>query len=106
MTERAVIVHQSVVQEWAGRDNPPAPLTTILNVLIRINEVKSILPAQDVIVVEESPTTGFLFLPGKVGVGNSARLFGARAGYCLRIARSVLEEVGIKVTLDQAGALP
>ena|SRR3989304_7845865 len=106
MTEKAVIVHQSVVREWATRNNPHLPLATIRSALTRMDEVRSSLSAQDVIVVEESPDTGFLSLSARVGKENSARLFGARAGYCLRLARIVLEEAGIKVTLDEFGALP
>ena len=106
MTEKAVIVHQSVVQEWATRDRPPLTLTMIQSVLTRMNEVRSSLPAQEVVVVEESPDTGFVSLPARVGKDNSARLYGARAGYCLRMARIVLEEAGIEVTLDELGALP
>lgn len=106
MTERAIIVHKSCVQKWATRDQPPLPLPMILRALARMNEVMSTLPPQDIVVVEESPDTGFVYLPERVGIGNSARLYGARAGCCLRIARSVLENARIEVTLDEVGALP
>ena len=72
----------------------------------RINDVTEQAGEGSVVRVEESPDTGFTSLPDRVGKDNSARLFGARAGYCLKIARGVLEDAGISVTLDDKGVLP
>lgn len=106
MSEKAVIIHQSVVKEWSSRKEPPLPSAMIMRALERMNRIQECLPGEHVIVVEESPRTGFTSLPGRVGLGNSARLFGARAAYCLKLAREVLEANGIEVSLDKEGALP
>lgn len=106
MSEKAVIVHRSVIEEWSRRPDPPLPLSLICGVLARINEVVENCKPEDLIRVEESANTGFKSLPDRVGIGNSARLFGARAGYCLRTARVALEDAGIPVVLDSKGSLP
>lgn len=106
MGEKAVIVHRSVIAEWSTRQRPPLALSSIQRALQRIDEVIKSTNPDDVIFVEESAKTGFTFLPKKVGEGNSARLYGTRAAYCLRIARTVLEDAGIPVSLDNEGSLP
>ena len=105
MRERHVIVHSSVIREWLGRKNVPLDRDGIERALRKINAVINTF-GDDVVVVEESPDTGFVSLPGRVGVGNSARLYGARAGTCLVIAREVLEKAGIPVSLDEEAVLP
>lgn len=106
MGEKAVVVHRSVIAEWSTREKPPLSLSVIQRALQRIDDVISKSTPENVIVVEESPKTGFTSLPERVGRGNSAKLYGTRAGHCLRIARSVLEDAGIPVALDNEGSLP
>lgn len=106
MGEKAVIIHRSAIAEWNTRKKPPLALSSIQRALQRIDEVIRTIDPKDVILVEESPNTGFTFLPERVGVGNSARLYGTRAGHCLRIARTILEDAGIPVSLDNEGSLP
>lgn len=106
MVEKAVIVHKSIVENWAK--DPPPFLTKemVERALAQMSKIEVIYPPENIIRVEESPNTGFTFLPEKVGQGNSVLLCGARAAYCLRIARKVLEQAGIPVTLDNQGSLP
>lgn len=106
MGVKEVIVHEAAIREWSERDEPPLPLQDILRVLANLEEKKRSTPSDDLIIVEESPNTGFTSLPDLVGEGNEVRLSGARAGYCLRLARQVLEGRGIKVTLDSQSSLP
>jgi len=106
MVEKAVIVHRSAITEWKTRKEPPLDPSLIQRALDRINKVINNTKPENVILVEESPDTGFTFLPQKVGAENSAKLYGARAGYCLSIARIVLEKAGIPVSLDNEGSLP
>lgn len=106
MCEKLVIIHRSVIEEWATRDRPPVSLSQIQRVLYRIDDAVKSAKSGDVIFIEESPNTGFGSLPELVGFGNSARLLGTRAAYCLKIARSVLEANNIPVTLDTEGSLP
>jgi len=106
MGEKAVIIHKSVIEEWGRRQNPPLTLSSIQRALKRINEVIKTTKPENVILVEQSPDTGFTFLPGKVGAGNTVRLYGTRAGHCLKIARNVLEDSGIQVSIDNEGSLP
>ena len=106
MGEKAVIVHRSAIAEWGSRKNPPLALSSIQRALQKIDDVIKASKPEDIILVEESPNTGFTYLPERVGVGNTARLYGARASVCLRIARNVLEDAGIPVSLDNDGSLP
>jgi hypothetical protein len=105
MSEIYVIVHPQDIEEWARRDHTPLPRQMIEAALERIEEVKKSNPDK-VIIVNESVNTGFTFLPQLVGAGNNVTLLGARAGYCLRVAREVLENAGIRVKLDRKGSLP
>jgi hypothetical protein len=106
MVEKAIIIHRSVIVEWGTRNKPPMALSSIQRALQRIDEIIKSTKPEDVVYVEESPNTGFTFLPERVGVGNTARLYGARAGHCLKTARVVLEDAGIPVSLDNEGSLP
>lgn len=105
VAERNVIIHREAVKDWLRRPEPPLPKEDIVRALRRMEEVTKSNP-DDVIEVEGSPNDGFPFLPSLVGAGNSARLFGARAGVCLAIARETLVEAGIETVLDEEGALP
>lgn len=106
MVEKAVIVHKSIIEEWSTRNNPPLEPFRIFKALRRIDEVVQDFGPENTIMVEESASTGFPTLPDRVGIGNSARLLGARAAYCLRIAREVMEQFGTPVILDNEGLLP
>ncbi len=109
MSVKEIIIHKTVIERWARSNDPPPTISMeqIVSALTRINEVMKSTPPERLIIVEESPNTGYSFLPAMVGVDNTARLFGARAAYCLRIAREVLEANRIRVTLDkQGGVLP
>lgn len=106
MTEKAVIIHKSYIENWAEQEDPFLPKELIKRALDRIAEIEIIYPPEDIVRVEESPNTGFISLPERVGLENSVRLAGARAAYCLKLARQVLEQAGIKVTLDNFGSLP
>lgn len=106
MVEKAVIVHKSIVENWAKDPPPFLSEEDVKRALAQMSKIELIYPPENIIRVEESPNTGFTSLPDKVGPNNSARLYGARAAYCLRKAREVLEQAGILVTLDNLGCLP
>jgi hypothetical protein len=106
MVEKAVIIHKNIIDEWLKRDEFPVDLELIDRALARIGQIIDNSDPDDIIYVEESASTGFITLPESVGWENSARLFGARAGYCLKSAREVLEEAHIPVVLDNEGCLP
>ncbi|MBP7842902.1 hypothetical protein KA017_02765 [Candidatus Woesebacteria bacterium] len=105
MGEKLVIVHKSYIQEWASRDEPPLPLSTINAALARIEQLTASYHPRDVVVVEQLPSSGFPILKEQVKRGDSVTLVGARAAYCLRLAREVLEGIGAKVKLDTKGSL-
>lgn len=106
MGEKLVVVHKSTIEEWSRRIEPPLPRDMIQGVLQRIEYMTRQFEPEHVVVVEGSLSTGFASLPERVGLGSSVILEGARAGLCLRAARTVLEENGIQVTLDPEGCLP
>ena len=105
MSVKEVIVHEKAIRSWLGREDLPYGDDVLSSVLQNIKLKKKLTDPKNLIIVEESPDTGFKFLPEKVGKGNIARLSGARAGYCLKIIREVLEGAGIKVELDQDSIL-
>lgn len=106
MATKEVVVHLSVIEAWAKRDDPPRPKDEILVCLKHIQGVQAVSDPADFIVVEESATSGFASLLQKVGQGNEVNLMGARDGACLKVARGTLEKAGIKVKLDPKGSLP
>lgn len=105
MGEKLVVVHRSYIQEWASREEPPLPLSMINDALARIEELISSHDPEDVIILEQSPSTRFPILNDLVKKGDSVTLVGARAAYCLKLAREVLKGVGAEVKLDSKGSL-
>jgi len=105
MPEVPVIIHRRALEKWAWEEKSPQKLAEIQGALKRIADVIETTPPDQLVQVEESPDTGFASLPQQVGPDNSARLFGMKAQWCLKIAREVLEEAGIPVVLDQSGAV-
>ncbi len=103
--EKLVVVHKSYIQEWAQRDIPPLPLVTINSALQRIDELVASFPEEDVVFVEQLASTRFPILNERIQRGDNVTLVGARAAYCLRLAREVLEGIGAKVRLDSKGSL-
>lgn len=106
MAFKEVIIHESVLREWASRDVPPLPPILIQKALSAIQKIKSTTPAHNLIEVEESPSTGFKTLLEQVEKGDIVKLSGVRAAHCLRIAREVLEGKGVTVILDTTASLP
>jgi hypothetical protein len=100
-----VIVHEKAIRSWLGRKDLPYGDDLLLSVLKEIERKKKLTNPENLIIVEESPDTGFKSLPERVGRGNIARLSGARSAYCLRIIREVLEGAGIEVELDKKSSL-
>jgi len=105
MSIKEVIVHEKAIKSWLGREDLPYGDDLLLSVLKKIELKKESTDPENLIIVEESPDTGFKSLPERVGRGNIARLSGARAGYCMRIIREVLEGAGIEVELDENSSL-
>jgi hypothetical protein len=106
MTTKEVVIHRSAIEEWATRSTPPVELGRIKSVLSHIDKRVSEAGVDNVVMIEdEVGSDGFNALPDRVGQGNTARLMGARAGYCMREARGLLEDSGIKVKLDTKGTL-
>ncbi len=105
MEEKLVVVHKSYIEEWASRENPPLPLPKIHGALGRIEDLIAAYDSKNVVIVEQSPSTRFPVLNDRVREGDSVVLVGARAAYCLRLAREVLEGIGARVSLDTKGSL-
>ena len=106
MVIKEVVIHKSVIEKWAKRSTPPVALTKINSTLDYINQRLKNADPDNVVIVEDSVGSDeFNLLPKRVGKGNEARLMGTRAGYCMKEARSLLEDNGIKVELDSEGSL-
>ncbi len=106
MSEKLAIVHRSYMESWGQSDKPPLPRQHITAALQRIDQLTETFAPENVIHIEEPPSTGFPTLKENVDAGDTVVLVGTRAAYCLRLARQVLEGIGATVELDSKGSLP
>jgi len=107
MTIKEVIIHQKDIEGWTERKKLPLPLKQMERVLAHIDQrVDEALP-ENAIFVHDSPNTHeFKSLAEQVGQGNTARVMGARALYCVATAINLLEDGGIETVYDSKGILP
>lgn len=101
MTERKIVIHLSAIKSWAQNPPPDLDPAQLNNVLAYIHQIINTSPPPILFEGYDFDT-----LPSLIESGDTATLLGARAGYCLRLARIALEDSGIAVNLDLNGCLP